>query len=424
MTSSTVSNAHSETHLRGWKLAAARTGWLVFFAAAVVTLLVALPQRWSELTEQFSVVRADPAVLGESGTALVAFAVASELIFIGVYLGVGLLIFLRRSDDPMALFTSLMLVAFGIGNQTITPTIGALRPQPGGTFIFATFGFAAWATFSTFWFLFPSGHFVPRWTRLAALIWLLLCIPWNYGVGTRFDIMNWPEAIFYPLILVMWATWPVSQVIRYRRVSTGIERQQTKWVVYALAMVAVGLAAFYAVGTAVDSNLPLYMMAGSGPATAWSMVVYFGWQTAMRLLFLLVPVAFALSILRYGLYDIDLVIRRTLQYGVLTLLLALVFFGAVTLLTSLLAAVTGQQSALALVIATLLIAALFNPLRRRIQNGIDRRFFRRKYDAQQVLARFAMTARNETDLDALTSELVRVVQETMEPATVSIWLRK
>ena len=141
-------------------------------------------------------------------------------------------------------------------------------------------------------------------------------------------------------------------------------------------------------------------------------------------LFLLVPVAFALSILRYGLYDIDLVIRRTLQYGVLTLLLALVFFGAVTLLTSLLAAVTGQQSALALVIATLLIAALFNPLRRRIQNGIDRRFFRRKYDAQQVLARFAMTARNETDLDALTSELVRVVQETMEPATVSIWLRK
>ncbi|HRX03414.1 MAG TPA: hypothetical protein P5148_09735, partial [Anaerolineae bacterium] len=219
-------------------------------------------------------------------------------------------------------------------------------------------------------------------------------------------------------------TWPVSQVIRYRRVSTGIERQQTKWVVYALAMVAVGLAAFYAVGTAVDSNLPLYMMAGSGPATAWSMVVYFGWQTAMRHLFLLVPVAFALSILRYGLYDIDLVIRRTLQYGVLTLLLALVFFGAVTLLTSLLAAVTGQQSALALVIATLLIAALFNPLRRRIQNGIDRRFFRRKYDAQQVLARFAMTARNETDLDALTSELVRVVQETMEPATVSIWLRK
>ena len=341
-----------------------------------------------------------------------------------MYLGVGLLIFLRRSDDPMALFTSLMLVAFGIGNQTITPTIGALRPQPGGTFIFATFGFAAWATFSTFWFLFPSGHFVPRWTRLAALVWLLLCIPWNYGVGTRFDIMNWPEAIFYPLILVMWATWPVSQVIRYRRVSTGIERQQTKWVVYALAMVAVGLAAFYAVGTAVDSNLPLYMMAGSGPATAWSMVVYFGWQTAMRLLFLLVPVAFALSILRYGLYDIDLVIRRTLQYGVLTLLLALVFFGAVTLLTSLLAAVTGQQSALALVIATLLIAALFNPLRRRIQNGIDRRFFRRKYDAQQVLARFAMTARNETDLDALTSELVRVVQETMEPATVSIWLRK
>ncbi len=259
---------------------------------------------------------------------------------------------------------------------------------------------------------------------MVALLWLLVCIPWNYGVGTRFDIMNWPEAIFYPLIMVMWLSWPVSQVIRYRRYSTAVERQQTKWVVYALAMVATGLATFYVFATAMDPNLPRYMMTSVGPATAQAVTVYLGWQTAMRILFLLVPVAFALSILRYGLYDIDLVIRRTLQYGVLTMLLALVFFGAVTLLTSLLSAITGQQSALALVISTLLIAALFNPLRRRVQNGIDRRFFRRKYDAQQVLARFAVTARDETDLDALTTELLRVVQETMEPKSVSIWLRK
>jgi len=424
MTSTTISTPPAGTRLHGWKLTAARAGWLIFFAAAVVTLLVALPRRWSELTQLYSTVQADPATLAGSGTALVAFAVATELIFIGVYLGVGLLIFLRRSDEPMALFTSLMLVAFGIGNQTITPTIGALRGEPGGTFIFATFGFAAWATFSTFWFLFPSGHFVPRWTRLPALLWLLVCIPWNYGVGTRFDIIYWPEAIFIPLILVMWATWPVSQVIRYRRVSTGIERQQTKWVVYALAMMVGGLAGLYAIGTAVDPNLPLYMMTDTGPTSALAVVVFLGWQTAMRILFLLAPVAFAFSILRYGLYDIDLVIRRTLQYGVLTLLLALVFFGAVTLLTSLLSAITGQQSALALVISTLLIAALFNPLRRRIQNAIDRRFFRKKYDAQQVLARFALTARDETDLDKLTAELISVVQETMQPEHVSVWLKQ
>lgn len=424
MTTTSLPPAHANAHLTGWKLAAARAGWLAFFAASVITLLAALPLRWSELTWLFTQVQIDPGTLAVSATARVAFSVATELIFIGAFLGVALLIFVRRSDDPMALFTSLMLVAFGVGNQTITPTIGALRTQPGGVFIFATFGFAAWATFSVFWYLFPSGHFVPKWTRVTALAWLLVCIPWNYGVGTRFDIMNWPAAIFYPLIMVMWLSWPISQVIRYRRYSSAVERQQTKWVVYALVMVATGLVAFYVIGTAIDPNLPEYMMTSTGPTTAQSVAVYLGWQTAMRILFLLVPVAFALSILRYGLYDIDVVIRRTLQYGVLTALLALLFFGAVTLLTSLFSAVTGQQSALALVISTLLIAALFNPLRRRVQNSIDRRFFRKKYDAQQVLAQFAVTARDETDLDALTAELVRVVQETMQPETVSIWLRK
>lgn len=418
MTTPLPTASQGDSRLSGWKLAAARAGWLLFFAASVVALLAALPLRWSELNRLFVPVH------GGSTAALVAFSVVTELIFIGAFLGVGLLIFVRRSDDPMALFTSLMLVAFGIGNQTITPTIGALRAGPGGIFIFASFGFAAWATFSIFWYLFPSGHFTPRWTRWIALLWLLICIPWNYGVGTRFDIMNWPAAIFYPLIMVMWLSWPVSQVIRYRRYSTLVERQQTKWVVYALAMVATGLATLYALATAMDPNLPQYMMTSVGPATAQAVAIYLGWQTAMRILFLLVPVAFALSILRYGLYDIDLVIRRTLQYAVVTALLALVFFGAVTLLTSLFSSISGQRSALALVISTLLIAALFNPLRRRVQNSIDRRFFRRKYDAQQVLARFALTARDETDLDALTAELVRVVQETMEPETVSIWLKK
>ncbi|MCB0239384.1 MAG: hypothetical protein KDH08_12225, partial [Anaerolineae bacterium] len=127
---------------------------------------------------------------------------------------------------------------------------------------------------------------------------------------------------------------------------------------------------------------------------------------------------------RYRLWDIDVLVRKTLVYASLTVLLALVFFGVVTLMSSLFSAVSGQQSALAIVVSTLVIAALFNPLRRRLQEGIDRRFFRRKYDAQQVLARFALTARDETDLDALTAELVGVVQETMQPSHVSIWLRK
>ena len=130
----------------------------------------------------------------------------------------------------------------------------------------------------------------------------------------------------------------------------------------------------------------------------------------------------AMAVLRYRLFDIDVIIRRTTSYAILTALLALVYLGTVIVLQRLLTPFTGQSD-VAVVLSTLLIAALFLPLRRRVQNVIDRRFFRRKYDAAKTLEAFAATVRNETDLDALTAELVRVIQETMEPESVTVWLK-
>jgi hypothetical protein len=203
------------------------------------------------------------------------------------------------------------------------------------------------------------------------------------------------------------------QVYRYRRLYTPVERQQTKLVVYGLGLwIALFLLAAY-----LDDYLH------NQPATApllW-------WLPFKDVLFTLsvniLPVAFTLAIMRYRLYDIDIIIRRTLLYSVLTLTLGLVYVGCILLTRVLVAPVIGG-SELAIVASTLVIAALFNPLRRRIQSVIDKRFYRRKYDAAKVLASFGATVRDETDLERLTAEMLRVVNETMQPEFVGLWLHE
>jgi hypothetical protein len=200
----------------------------------------------------------------------------------------------------------------------------------------------------------------------------------------------------------------VSMVVRYRG-AHAVEREQIKWLVYACAWFALTYI------MAVFSNMS---QASWGAGAAWVLLL-----NALGVMTM--PAAIGIAILRYRLWDIDVLIRKTLVYAVLTALLALVYFGCVVLLQRLLSSLTGvTQSPLALVVSTLAIAALFTPLLRRIQKVVDRRFYRQKYDALRVLAQFAVTARDETNLDALTGELVRVVQETVQPEKVSVWLKR
>jgi hypothetical protein len=187
-----------------------------------------------------------------------------------------------------------------------------------------------------------------------------------------------------------------SVVVRFRR-SRGVERQQMKWFLY-----AAGLLLLFPVSE------PLPSIVGSA---------------VLAEALLALPTAVGIAVLRYRLYGIDLIINRTLVYGPLTATLVLVYLGGVVSLQYAFRALTGQQSQLAIVASTLAIAALYNPLRRRVQAFVDRRFYRRKYDAAKTLASFSAKLRDETDLDRLGVELLSVLRETMQPAHASLWLR-
>jgi hypothetical protein len=207
-----------------------------------------------------------------------------------------------------------------------------------------------------------------------------------------------------PMLLLAGLGAVISLLVRFRR-ARGDERQQIKWFASASALTLVWISVF---GQSAEGGLPGVIVALS------SLIVIPS-----------IPIATGIAILRYRLYDIDLIINRTLVYGSLTALLALLYFGGVVTTQAISSALTGQeeQPQLAVVISTLVIAALFNPLRRRIQAFIDRRFYRRKYDARKTLEAFSAKLRDETNLDALSDDLVEVVKETMQPAHVSLWLR-
>jgi hypothetical protein len=194
-------------------------------------------------------------------------------------------------------------------------------------------------------------------------------------------------------------------IVRFRR-SSGRERLQLKWVAYTAALMAA-------------SFLVSFVLPEPVPQAIQDAVFFLGVAA-----FAAIPIAAGIAILRYRLYDIDLLINRTLVYGSLTLSLAAIYAGGIVLIQGLFRALTGQETQLAIVASTLAIAALFNPLRRHVQAFIDRRFYRRRYDARKTLASFSARLREETDLNRLGDELVSVVRATVQPAHASLWLRQ
>ncbi|MGH3146474.1 MAG: hypothetical protein ACRDTR_11805 [Rubrobacter sp.] len=230
-------------------------------------------------------------------------------------------------------------------------------------------------------------------------------LPNPLGVGGAIgDLLTAIESIGTSVLPIAVLVSISSMVMRFRR-SSGVERLQLKWVVYTATLTAA-------------SFLVSWVLPGPVPQVIQDVVFFLG-----VVAFAAIPIAAGIAILKHHLYDIDRIINRTLVYGALTAIMLTLYFGGIVLLQRVFVVTTGQESTLAVVASTLAIAALFGPLRRWIQATIDRRFYRRKYDAAKTLEGFGSRLRNETDLDRLSEDLVTVARETMQPKHASLWLR-
>jgi hypothetical protein len=340
--------------------------------------------------------------LGLSVDFFAAYFISLEAAFTVVPIAVGAIIFWRRPDDRMAFLVSLVLLMYWAGITFPYHLLDLPRLLEVSSAVVALVGVGS---ILLFMYVFPNGHFVPRRARWLALVSIMAFAPSILFPYSSLSL--WWHPLLNALVSVgVFGAIALVQIYRYRLVSNFAQRQQTKWVVLGIVAAAVGYCMF----------LVLNLLQGGILA---SLLGY----TAALLLLSFLMVSIVVAVLRYRLYDIDLIINRTLVYSTLTAMLVALYFAAIVVLQRIFVLLTGQQSTLAVVASTLLIAALFNPLRRRIQSFIDRRFYRRKYDAATTLEGFSMKLRDETDLDALSEDLVGVVGETMQPAHVSLWLR-
>jgi hypothetical protein len=313
------------------------------------------------------------------------------------------IIFWRRGHEIIGVLTASVLVI--TGSNFGGPIQFFAMSTPILVWLANLLNAVSFASFFLFLLLFPDGHFTPAWTRRVALaiaIWsLTFLIRPESGTALRFL----QKGVF--LSLIVFCLW--LQIYRYRHIHHPVQRQQTKWVVFGTSLAL----------TLWLSLLLPYLFVPTLEHSFYGIFL----DAHFSLVPLLIPLSISMAILRSRLWDIDLLIRRTLLYTLLTITLLLLYAGSILVLQSLVSALSGQRSAIVTVISTLAIAFLFAPLRRFFQNNIDRRFYRRKYNAQQTLEAFGATARNEIALEELTDHLLTTVEETMQPTHVSLWLR-
>jgi hypothetical protein len=384
----------------------ARIAWLIIASTATAMLLYTLFTLFVGWWNTPPDARSDHAIFGLSFHFWAVYYTSGAGLEMLSWVIVGWLIFWKKSSSLFALLFSLGFILVGIFHlDGVTLTILA-NYLPAAMPIAEFFRYLGAVLLSS-WFAFPNGSFVPRGSRWLALFWVTSQTTSYVFPGTIFDIGSWPVPlpllINDGLLLIMFAIL----IYRYRRQSSPIERQQIKWVV-TFGMVA---AFWYVFGE-------VHALIYSQPDFLADHII----RLISYITYALLALSIGISILRYRLWEIDVLIRRTLIYTIVTSLLAIFYFALVTVAGRILQPITGRiiNTQLSIVLSTLATAALFTPLRRRIQTTIDRRFYRSHYDIQRVIQNYGNVIRDEVDLDKLGVQLESVVHTALSPESISL----
>jgi len=407
--------SRTDFQLRGFWLHIARGAWISFLVVDLMVVILTLfasrgydPPTICAFPANCAITPDTVQALHHAGIAPANYAIFNLVLALFqslIFLGVGMFIFWHKSREPLGLAASFVFVIIGL-----SPYLNTSTYPPAVVFGFI-YALCLLPAIGYFLLTFPDGRFVPRWSWVFAILLFVQVI--LFELPTSFNIVFWPPPLFAAILLLTYGGTIGVLIYRYVRVFSHSQRQQSKWLVF-------GLAGFVALNFLLGFIGSLFPGVGA-PDSPYQLIS----GRLMAVTFLILPLSVGIAIQRHRLWEIDVLIRRTLVYTTLTVILVLIYIGLVFVFGTLVRGLLGQQqSPLVIVASTLVIAALFQPFRQSLQRFIDHRFYRRKYNAAKTVEAFSATVRNQVDLSQLSEHLLTVVQETMQPTHVSLWLPK
>ena len=399
-----------------WKITVARILWWLITGLSILLFLFALPIYVQQLNQvcnrsdclavQLNIGRA--IILELSGIGFSSYVSLIIVIQVGIYLinlAIGVFLFARKSNDWLAILVSLMLLT------SIQADLhrALLNAYPGLSLVAGLVGLVNSILIVVFFYIFPTGSFNPSWTAWLAGLWSIVIVINPFSTGLNLAAQQRPVGWVVGFLAAMAISSISVLVYRYRKIFNPDQQKQTRWVVYGVAVTWGG-------------ELLLEVFRFASPVFDQNAILFIFWNILALVWTLILPVSILIAILRTALLDIDFLIRRTLAYSILTLTLLIVYLSSVLILQRGFEILTGQQSPFVAIISTLIIAALFNPLRQRIQQSINQFFYRNRYNAEMAIQAFSASVREDVNMVEISTALVSAVRETLQPEYLSVWL--